>query len=71
MTQRLAIRSYDTVGSPSLLVSQPVPKPVQSVLIGTGPYTGVPVVLSNTARPTLTVSTNCVAPTAPLLSGGA
>ena len=70
MIQRSAMRSYDTIGSPSLLTWQPPPNPVHSVLIGTGPKTGVPV-FENTAKSVLTISTTWFGPTAPLLSGGA
>src|SRR5215471_21230917 len=64
------MRSYDTTGSPSLLVWHPPPNPDQSVLIGTGPNVGVPV-FENTAKSVLTISTTWFGPTAPLLSGGA
>src|SRR5260370_42486294 len=56
--------------SPSLCVSQVPPKPFQNAFPGVGPITVAPVVLSNTSKVTLTHSTNCVAPTAPLVSGG-
>src|SRR6266481_246303 len=36
-----------------------------------GPLTAAPVVLLKTSNDSLTHSTNCVAPTAPLVSGGA
>src|SRR5215471_10057002 len=70
MIQRLAMRSYDTTGSPSLLAWHPPPNPDHSVLIGTGPNSGVPV-FENTAKSVLTISTTWLGPTAPLLSGGA
>jgi hypothetical protein len=71
ITQRFAALSYSTVPSPSLLMSQGGPKPVQSVLPGTGPYSGMPVVLSKTAIDAFTHSTIRVAPTALFGSGGA
>src|SRR5713226_7226524 len=71
MTQRLAALSYCAMGSPSLVNSQGTPKPVHSVLPAAGPYTAVPVLLSNTANEVLTHCTNWVAPTAPFVSGGA
>ena len=70
MTHRSAMRSYDTIGSPSLLVWHPPPNPDHSVLIGTGPNTGVPALL-NTAKSVFTVSTMWLGPTAALVSGGA
>src|SRR5215471_3508749 len=60
-----------TIGSPSLLVSQPPPKPAHSVLPSVGPATRAPVVLSNTAKERFTHCTYWVRPTAPLVSGGA
>src|SRR4051794_40640277 len=71
MIQRLAALSYCTIGSPSLLVWQPPPKPAQSVLPVIGPASLAPVALSNTANDSFTHCTYCVAPTAPLVSGGA
>jgi hypothetical protein len=41
------------------------------VLPATGPYTSAPLALSNTAKLALTHCTYCVAPTAPVVSGGA
>src|SRR5262249_56960921 len=71
MIQRSASRSYVTIGSPSLSTWHPPPNPDHSVLIGTGPNTIAPVVLLNTARSVLTVSTTWLGPTAALVSGGA
>jgi len=45
MSHRSAIGSYTTVGSPSLSSSHPPPKPDHRVLIVTGPYSTVPVLL--------------------------
>src|SRR5262249_41770959 len=59
------------MGSPSLLASQGPPKPCQSVLPAAGPKSTAPVALSKTANDVLTHCTYCVAPTAPLVSGGA
>src|SRR5438552_1601088 len=59
------------MGSPSLLVWQPPPKPDQSELPAVGPATSAPVDLLNTAKDSFTHWTYCVAPTAPLVSGGA
>src|SRR6516162_3109837 len=56
--------------SPSLRVSQGPPNPFQNALPGVGPRTVAPVALSNTSKVTFTHWTNCVAPTAPLVSGG-
>src|SRR5215831_18679399 len=56
--------------SPSLRVSQGPPNPAQNALPGVGPITVAPVVLSKTSKVTFTHSTNWVAPTAPLVSGG-
>src|SRR5215467_7428991 len=70
-TQRLASLSYSTIGSPSLLVWQPPPKPAHSEFPAVGPATNAPVDLLKTANELLTHWTNCVAPTAPLVSGGA
>src|SRR5262249_4569295 len=71
ITQRSAALSYTTAGSPSLSTSQGPPNPAHSVLPGAGPKTGAPVFLLNTAKDSLTHSTNCVAPAEPLVSGGA
>src|SRR5215469_7880201 len=68
--QRPAALSYWMMMSPSLRVSQGPPNPAQNALPGVGPITVAPVVLSKTSKVTLTHSTNCVAPTAPLVSGG-
>src|SRR5437016_14494142 len=70
MIQRSASLSYTIVPSPSSLVWQPPPKPLQSVFVGTGPYTGVPDLLK-TAKLWLTISTKWFGPTAPFGSGGA
>src|SRR5439155_23984087 len=70
-TQRCASLSYWAIGSPSLLVSQPPPKPAQRVLPATGPMRRAPVVLSKTANDSFTHCTTCVAPTARFVSGGA
>src|SRR6266849_10563081 len=76
-SQRPAKWSYSTTGSPpSAKVgvpppnSQRPPKPVQSVWIAAGASCNAPVDLSYTATVTFTICTNCVAPTAPLVSGG-
>src|SRR6266478_9810700 len=71
MTQRLAIWSYSTTGSPLPLVWQTPPKPLQSVVMPEGPNNDAPVVLSKTWKPSLTIWTYCVAPTSPFVSGGA
>ena len=71
MIQRSACLSYATIGSPSLLDSQPPPKPDQSVFNGTGPKTTAPVVLLKTANSEFTACRYWVAPTAPIVSGGA
>src|SRR5579862_7025161 len=71
MNQRCATLSHRTTGSPPATVLQSVPvKPVQIVFMRIGPRVLVPVVLSYTAYDRLTVSTNCVLPTDPLVSGG-
>src|SRR6516225_2028030 len=59
------------MGSPSLLVSHPPPKPVHRVFASTGPNVIAPEVLSKTAKEVLTHWTYCLAPTAPSVSGGA
>src|SRR6059058_2553571 len=46
--------SYFTTGSPSLFVSQPPPKLLHNVLMGTGPRMAAPL-LSNTAKSVLTI----------------
>src|SRR6266446_4397739 len=76
-SQRPAKWSYSTTGSPpsaNVAVpppnSQRPPKPVQSVWIAAGASCNAPVDLSYTATVTFTICTNCVAPTAPLVSGG-
>src|SRR6266566_4190460 len=71
MTQRLASWSYNKTGSPSPAVSHGPLKPLQIVEIPTGPITEAPVVLLKTWKPSLTICTYCVAPTSPLVSGGA
>src|SRR5258708_10748304 len=58
------------MGSPALFVSHPPPKPAQRAFPSVGPATSAPVTLSNTANSALTHCTYCVAPTAPLVSGG-
>src|SRR5215472_6807761 len=59
------------MGSPLLFVSQGPPKPLHRVFPAVGPATRRPVVLSNTAKSEFTHCTNCVAPAAPFVSGGA
>src|SRR5438552_17267547 len=59
------------MGSRLLWVSQSPPKPGQRDLTATGPARRPPVVLSKTAKATLTAWTNCPLPTAPTVSGGA
>src|ERR1700688_4535768 len=68
--QPAANLSYWMIMSPSFRVSQLPPKPFQKAFPGVGPSTGAPVTLSKTSNVTLTHSTNCVAPTAPFVSGG-
>jgi hypothetical protein len=70
MIQRLASWSYTTLGSPLLSVSHRPPKPVKRVLVATGPYCRLPVLL-NTANERFTVCTKLFGPTAPFVSGGA
>ena len=64
------MRSYETTGSPSSSVAQRSENPLHSVLIGTGPKIGVPV-LVKTAKSVLTISTKWFGPAAPFVSGGA
>src|SRR3984893_12086586 len=71
MSQRLASWLEETTGSPSPAVSHGPPKPLQIVVIPRGPITEAPVVLLKTWNPSLTICTYCVAPTSPLVSGGA
>src|SRR5690348_1945249 len=72
MIQTLACWSYCTIGSPSLFAWQPPPKPDHRVLMALGkPAASAPVVLAYTPKAVLTICTYCVAPTAPLVSGGA
>src|SRR5215467_8319472 len=59
------------MGSPSSLIWQPPPKLAHSELMACDVPMMAPVVLSKTPKPVLTICTNCVAPTAPLVSGGA
>src|SRR5215813_3245195 len=60
------------MGSPSSLVWQPPPKPEKRLLMALGkPAAIAPVVLLKTPMPVLTICTYWVAPTAPLVSGGA
>src|SRR5262245_42277369 len=59
------------MGSPSLLVWQPPPKPAHNVLPAVGPAILAPVALSNTAKDVFTHWTYWFRPTAPLVSGGA
>src|SRR5258706_9603105 len=70
MIQRSASRSYATVASPSSLVWQPPPKPLQSVFVAAGPYCTEPVLLK-IAKLWLTISTTLFGPTALFGSGGA
>src|SRR3954454_11348350 len=70
-TQRCAVLSYKTTGSPSLFVWQPPPKPDQSVFPAVGPEISAPLLLLNIANDVFTHCTYCVAPTVPLVSGGA
>src|SRR5215475_3211518 len=58
-----------TIGSPSLLISQPPPKPAHRVLPSVGAATSAPVVLLNTAKERFTHCTYWVKPAAPLVSG--
>ncbi len=69
--QRCAVLSYRTIGSPSLLVWQPPPKPDHSVLPAVGPATSAPVDLLKIANEVFTHCTYWVAPTVPSVSGGA
>src|SRR5690242_342449 len=71
ITQRCAIWSYSTTGSPWPLFSQTPPKPLQNDAVLTGPSTEAPVVLLKTCTPPLVICTYCVAPTSPSVSGGA
>src|SRR5690349_16307851 len=71
MIQRCAALSYMTIGSPLLSVSQRPPKPLHNVLPAAGPKVMAPDTLSKTANDEFTHCTYCVAPTAPLVSGGA
>src|SRR6266403_4020520 len=71
MIQRFAILSYCTIGSPLFEVSHWPPKLAQRALPAVGPATTAPVVLLKTAKLRLTHCTYWVAPTAPLVSGGA
>src|SRR5579864_6075280 len=59
------------MGSPSLLVWHPPPKPDHSVFPAVGPAIKAPVDLLKTAKEVLTHCTYCVAPTVPSVSGGA
>ena len=59
------------IGSPLLSVAQRPPNPDQSVFPAAGPYTIAPVDLLKTAKEVFTHWTYWVAPTAPLVSGGA
>src|SRR6267154_160172 len=59
------------MGSPSLLVWQPPPNPDQSVLPAVGPAIRAPLDLLKMANEVFTHCTYCVAPTVPLVSGGA
>src|SRR5450759_1220756 len=69
--QRLLILSYWTIGSPSLFVAQPPPRLAQIALPAMGRPISAPVVLLKTAYAVFTHWTYCVAPTAPIVSGGA
>src|SRR5258708_39100988 len=59
------------MGSPSLLVWQPPPNPDQIVFPAVGPEIRAPLDLLKMAKEVLTHCTYCVAPTVPLVSGGA
>src|SRR5215467_10809814 len=59
------------MGSPSLFVWQPPPKPDHNVLPAVGPAIRAPLVLLKMANEVLTHCTYCVAPTVPFVSGGA
>src|SRR5574337_1464900 len=59
------------MGSPSLLLWQPPPKPYQRVLPAVGPEIRAPLDLLNTANEVFTHCTYWVLPTVPLVSGGA
>src|SRR5260370_38652445 len=59
------------MGSPSLLVCQPPPNPDHNVLPAVGPAIRAPVDLLKMANEVFTHCTYWVAPTAPLVSGGA
>src|SRR5689334_14993251 len=71
ISQRFAIWSYSTTGSPSPEFSQTPPKPAQTEVMLCGPRTELPVALSKTWKPSLTICTYCVSPTSPFVSGGA
>src|ERR1039457_2309831 len=71
ITQRLASLSYSTMGSPSLFSAQPPPNPDHRTLPATGPATRPPLLLLKMAKSVFTHCTYWVAPTAPLVSGGA
>src|SRR6266851_646758 len=59
------------MGSPSLLVWQPPPNPDQIVFPAVGPEIRAPLDLLKMANEVFTHCTYCVAPTVPLVSGGA
>src|SRR5713226_5405827 len=59
------------MGSPSLLVWQPPPNPDQIVFPAAGSEIRAPVDLLKMAKEVFTHCTYCVAPTVPLVSGGA
>src|SRR5215471_7155699 len=59
------------MGSPSLLVWHPPPKPDHSVFPAVGPEINAPVDLLKIANEVFTHCTYCVAPTVPSVSGGA
>src|SRR5438067_639548 len=71
ITQRPAALSNCAMMSPLLCVSHGPPNPDQKVLPAAGPKSRWPVALSYTAYLTFTHCTYCVAPAAPLVSGGA
>src|SRR5206468_11317479 len=69
--QRLASLSYSTTGSPSLFAWHSPPNPDHMVLPAVGPEIRAPVLLLKIANDVFTHCTYCVAPTVPLVSGGA
>src|ERR1017187_3116250 len=69
MTQRPAILSYWTIGSPSALVPHGALIPFHKFASGIGPSRRAPLDLLKTAKYVLTAWTYWVAPTAPFASG--